>query len=344
MPGGNLLRMIDLVERLAPLADQFNRPITYLRISVTDRCNLRCVYCMPEAGLPWITKPDILSFEEIEAIVRAAAFVGVRSIRLTGGEPLVRRGITELVARLHAIPGIDDIALSTNGLLLADLAAPLRAAGLRRVNVSLDTLRAERFTAIARRPGLERVLAGIDAALAAGLAPLKLNCVVMRGQNDDEVLAFAELTRRRAVYVRFIEMMPVVDNAVLQRDAYVSASEILTRIGERSALLPVAGPGGNGPARYFAFRDAAGAVGVISPLSHEYCQTCNRVRLAADGRLRLCLFGDNAIDLRTPLRAGASREDLAAIFRGAMFVKPERHHLDLGRPASAMRALSEIGG
>ena len=336
--------MIDLIPQLVPLADQFNRPITYLRISVTDRCNLRCVYCMPEAGLPWVAKAEILTFEEVAAIVGAAASIGVRSIRLTGGEPLVRRDLARLVARIASVPGIDDIALSTNGLLLAEQVDTLRSAGLRRVNVSLDTLRPERFFAIARRPGLDRVLAGIDAACTAGLAPVKLNCVVMRGQNEDEVVAFAELTRKRGVHVRFIEMMPVLDNVALQRDAYVSAAEILDRIREHGMLVPVAGPNGNGPARYFAFPGAAGSVGVISPLSHDYCETCNRVRLSADGRLRLCLFGDNELDLRTPLRAGASLDDLAGIFRGAMYVKPERHHLDLGKPASAMRAFSEIGG
>jgi len=336
--------MIDLIPQIVPLADQFNRPITYLRISVTDRCNLRCVYCMPEAGLPWVAKAEILTFEEVAAIVGAAASIGVRSIRLTGGEPLVRRDLARLVARIASVPGIDDIALSTNGLLLAEQVDTLRSAGLRRVNVSLDTLRPERFFAIARRPGLDRVLAGIDAACTAGLAPVKLNCVVMRGQNEDEVVAFAELTRKRGVHVRFIEMMPVLDNVALQRDAYVSAAEILDRIREHGMLVPVAGPNGNGPARYFAFPGAAGSVGVISPLSHDYCETCNRVRLSADGRLRLCLFGDNELDLRTPLRAGASRDDLAGIFRGAMYVKPERHHLDLGKPASAMRAFSEIGG
>jgi cyclic pyranopterin phosphate synthase len=188
------------------------------------------------------------------------------------------------------------------------------------------------------------VLAGIDAAIAAGLAPIKLNCVVMRGQNDDELLDFAELTRERAIFVRFIEVMPVEENAALQRETYVSATEILERIGEGGELQAVSGPGGNGPARYFAFPGAKGAVGVISPLSHDYCETCNRVRLSADGHLRLCLFGDNAIDLRTSLRDGATQDDLTAIFRGSMYVKPERHHLDLGKPASAMRAFSEIGG
>jgi cyclic pyranopterin phosphate synthase len=340
------LETIDLVGMggRAGLADAFRRPIDYLRISVTDRCNLRCVYCMPEAGLPWIDKRSILSFAEIEQIARAAASVGVRSLRLTGGEPLVRPDLHLLVARLAAIEGIEDIALSTNALLLAEQVEQLAAAGLRRVNISLDTLQADRFERIARRPGLERVLAGIDAAIAAGLGPVKLNCVVMRGQNDDELLDFAAMTRERDVYVRFIEMMPVLENVAEQREAYLSADDILARLAEAGTLAPVIGPGGNGPARYFAYPGALGAVGVISPLSHDYCERCNRVRLTADGRLRLCLFGDYEIDLRTPLRAGAGREDIAALFRGGMLIKPERHHLDLGRPSSRMRAFSEIGG
>lgn len=328
----------------APLADAFRRPITYLRISVTDRCNLRCTYCMPEAGLPWILKPDILTYDEIEAIVRAAASVGVRSIRLTGGEPLVRRDLPELVRRLAAIDGIEDIALSTNGLLLAGAVNALAAAGLRRVNVSLDTLRSDRFEAIARRPGLDRVLAGIDAALAAGLGPIKLNCVLMRGQNDDELADFAALAYDRALFVRFIEVMPVTENVAMQRDAYVSSDEILARLGAAAQLEPVGGPGGNGPARYFAAAGARGAVGVISPLSHDYCERCNRVRLTADGRLRLCLFGDYEIDLRTPLRNGATQAQLTELLQAGMLIKPERHHLQLGEPGSRMRAFSEIGG
>ncbi len=327
-----------------PLADAFARPITYLRVSVTDRCNLRCVYCMPEAGLPWIPNAEILSFDEIERIVRAAAAVGVRSIRLTGGEPLVRPDLPDLVRRLAAIDGIDDIALSTNGLLLADRVVELARAGLRRANISLDTLRPDRFEAIARRPGLERVLEAIDASLAAGLDPVKVNCVVMRGSNEDEIEAFAELTHDRPIFVRFIEMMPVLENAAAQRDAYVSADEIVERLGAIGTLRPDAGPPGNGPARYFRYAGAAGAVGVISPLSHDYCETCNRVRLSASGRLRLCLFGDYEIDFRTHVRDGAGIEELVTLFRGGMTIKPERHHLRLGEPASRMRALSEIGG
>ncbi|HET6896407.1 MAG TPA: GTP 3',8-cyclase MoaA, partial [Candidatus Baltobacteraceae bacterium] len=220
--------ILDLTREL--LADQFNRPITYLRISVTDKCNLRCVYCMPEQGLPWLPKADILSYEEIAQLVRAAASVGVRSIRLSGGEPLIRKNLARLVAEIAAIDGISDIALSTNGLLLEEQIDALASAGLSRVNVSLDTLREDRFVEIARRPGLERVLSGIDAAIARGLEPVKINCVVMRGYNDDEVAAFAQWTKERAVYVRFIELMPVQENLDVQRDAYMSADEILERV------------------------------------------------------------------------------------------------------------------
>jgi cyclic pyranopterin phosphate synthase len=337
--------VIDLIEMAAePLVDAFRRPITYLRVSVTDRCNLRCVYCMPEAGLPWIAKPDILTFEEITAIVRAAASIGVRSIRLTGGEPLIRRDLELLVAMIAAVPGIDDIALSTNGLLLAQQAPALAAAGLRRVNISLDTLHDDRFTAIARRPGLDRVLAGIDAAVEHGLTPVKINCVVMRGANDDEIESFAALTRERAVHIRFIEVMPVHDNVEMQRDAWVSSDEVLSRMNALGALRPVPNPHGNGPARTFAYDGAPGTVGVISPLAHDYCETCNRVRLSADGHLKLCLFGDNHIDLRTPLRTGGGETAIVDILRASMHVKPERHFLDLGQTASAMRAFSEIGG
>jgi cyclic pyranopterin phosphate synthase len=334
-----------LVDLTRPsLRDGFNRPITYLRISVTDKCNLRCVYCMPEGGLPWLQRSEILTYEEIVDIVRAAASAGVRTVRLTGGEPLLRRDLHRLVAGIAAVPGIDDIALSSNGLLLEEQLPELHVAGLKRVNVSLDTLRADRFAAIARRPGLDRVLRGIDAAVAAGMSPLKINCVVMRGVNDDEIPAFAELSRVRAVFVRFIEVMPVRENAALQFDTYVSSDEILERIRSVGALEPCPGPMGSGPARYFAFAGARGAVGVISPLSHDYCERCNRVRLTADGKLRLCLFGDHAIDLREPLRSGAGTEELARILRSAMLIKPERHHLRLGEASARMRAFSEIGG
>lgn len=333
---------IDLTR--ARLEDQFSRPITYLRVSVTDKCNLRCVYCMPEAGLPWLPKAEILSYEEIVAIVRAGATAGVRSIRISGGEPLVRRNLARLVAGISGIEGITDISLSTNGILLEDQVEALAAAGLRRVNVSLDTLRADRFERIARRPGLDRVLQGIEAAAAHGLLPIKVNVVVMRGQNDDEIDDFARWTKNAPVHVRFIEVMPVHENVSLQSDAYMSSDDILRRLERVGDLRPVPGPPGNGPARYFAFPGSPGTVGVISPLAHDYCEQCNRVRLTASGRLRLCLFGDYEIDLRTPLRAGAGTEEIAGLLRSSMLIKPERHHLRLGETSSRMRAFSEIGG
>jgi GTP 3',8-cyclase len=332
---------IDLLAQ--PLTDGFLRRIDYLRVSVTDKCNLRCVYCMPQAGLPWLQRDEILQYGEIAAIVRAAAAVGVRSIRLTGGEPLVRPALNELVAMISRVDGIDDIALSTNGVLLEEQLDGLCAAGLSRVNISLDTLRTDRFEAIARRAGLDRVLRGIDAALERGLG-VKINCVVLGGQNDDELADFAELTMRRAVAVRFIELMPVRENVDLQRDAYVSSDETLERIGAVRALRPVGGPAGNGPARYFAFEGALGCVGVISPLSHDYCDRCNRVRLTADGKLRLCLFGDHAVDLRGPLRAGAPQSALSDLLTAAMAIKPERHRLRRGSAEAGLRAFSEIGG
>jgi len=326
------------------LADAFARPIEYLRVSVTDKCNLRCVYCMPEGGLPWLQRDEILSYEEIARVVEAAASVGVRSIRLTGGEPLLRRHLDRLVAMIASTNGIEDIALSTNGLLLEEQIDALVAAGLTRVNISLDTLRADRFESIARRPGLDRVMRAIEVAVDRGLAPVKINCVVMRGRNDDELLDFAELSRRLPVAIRFIETMPVIEYAQAQREEYVSADELLAQLRSIGDLQPVQGPRGNGPARYFAFPGAAGTIGVITPMSHDYCNLCNRIRLTADGRLRLCLFGDHHIDLRTSLRAGATREELCEVLERSMLIKPERHHLRLGEPASRMRALSEIGG
>lgn len=334
--------MVDLTRE--PARDAFDRAIGYLRISVTDKCNLRCVYCMPETGLPWLGRDELLTYEEIAEVVRAAASIGVRSVRLSGGEPLVRRDLHRLVGAIAAVEGIDDVSLSTNALLLEEQLPGLVRAGLNRVNVSLDTLDADRFVQIARRPGLDRVLRGIDAAVDAGLAPVKINCVVLRGVNDDEIGAFAELTRERAIFVRFIEIMPVHENLGIQAGAYVSSQETLERIRAIGTLRPVPGPAGNGPARYFAFEGAAGAVGTISPLGHDYCDRCNRVRLTADGRLRLCLFGDHAVDLRGALRGGATTGELAERMRAALLIKPERHHLRLGETASRMRAFSEIGG
>ncbi|HEX8363328.1 MAG TPA: GTP 3',8-cyclase MoaA [Longimicrobium sp.] len=327
-----------------PMMDGFGRRIEYLRISVTDKCNLRCVYCMPEEGLPWLRREQLLSYEEIGEVVRVMAGLGLRRVRITGGEPLVRRDLPTLVRILRAVPGIDDIALSTNAVLLGEHADELRAAGLHRVNVSLDSLIPERIDAISRRAGSAAAITeGIEAAERAGFFPLKVNCVVMRGRNDDEVEAFAAITRERPWHVRFIEVMPTGDNLGVSHDEYVSSDEILGRIARIGELRPVVGPHGNGPAKYYAFDGAAGTVGVISPMSHNYCGTCNRMRLTADGQLRPCLFGDLHTDLRGPLRAG---EPLEPLVRQTLRIKPERHWLVQGSDegSGGLRALSQVGG
>ncbi len=328
----------------ASLQDGFQRSINYMRISVTDRCNLRCVYCMPPEGVPWIPHGEILTFEEIERIVRATSLVGMRRIRITGGEPMVRRDLVQLIATLAAIPGIEDVSMTTNALLMSQYAEPLALAGLKRINVSLDTLRPERFSRITRGGSLHQVMAGIEAAERAGLAPIKINAVVLRGINDDELADLARLTVHRPWHVRFIEAMPLDGNLPVEEQGFMSAEEIMERVSGVGELEACGGPGGNGPARYYRVPGSPGTIGVISPMSHFYCESCNRVRLTADGRLRLCLFDDQEIDLRAPLRAGASAEEIAALFRQAILTKPDRHHLAVGRSSCSLRALSQIGG
>ena len=324
-----------------PLRDQFGRSIEYLRISVTDRCNFRCLYCMPAAGLEWLPKDRILSYEEIAEIVRQLAPLGLRRLRITGGEPTIRPDLVRLVAMLRAVPGIEDLALSTNGVRLPELAAPLRAAGLDRVNMSADSLRPERIAAVARRDlGFDPVRAA-RAAEAAGLAPIKINVVVMRGINDDEIEAFAGLTLDHPWHVRFIELMPVGDMRELTWEHVVPSDEVLERVARLGALAPGGGPArGNGPAAYHRLAGAAGSIGVITPMTHTYCASCNRVRLTADGRLRTCLFGDHEVGLRDPLRAG---EPLEPLFRRALDEKPREHAL-LQMRVGGLRALSQVGG
>ena len=326
------------------MQDSFGRRIEYLRISVTDKCNLRCVYCMPEAGLPWLKHEQILRYEEIAEIVRVMAGMGLKRVRLTGGEPLVRRDLPRLVAMLRAVPGIEDIALSTNAVLLADQVDALAQAGVDRVNISLDSLREERVDQVARRTGyFQKILEGIAAAERAGLAPLKLNVVLLRGRNDDEVEDFARMTQTRPWHVRFIEVMPVGDNLDVSADEYVSAPEILQRLQRIDALAPVPGPAGNGPATYYQFPHARGTIGVITPMSHNYCERCNRMRLTADGQLRPCLFGDAQTNLRDALRSG---EPLEPLIQHTLTIKPERHYLIQGSAAGSggLRALSQVGG
>ena len=319
--------------------DAYNRPINYLRVSVTDRCNFRCLYCMPPGGVQLIPHEDVLRYEEIELIVRAAASLGLSKVRLTGGEPLVRLGIANLVHDIAKVPGIDDLALTTNGVLLTAKARDLARAGLRRVNVSLDTLRPERFYRVTRGGELAKVLAGIEAARAAGLTPVKINTVVVRGLNDDEVADIARTTIERDWHVRFIELMPLGRSSDWAHDGYVSTEEIKARVETLGPLTPA----GNGPARYYRLPGATGTVGFISPVSEHFCFQCNRLRLTADGKLRPCLLRADEVDLRAALRDGAGVAEVAELIARAVRLKPEGHGLAKHEPPAG-RTMSQIGG
>jgi cyclic pyranopterin phosphate synthase len=327
-----------------PYRDDFGRAINYLRVSVTDRCNLRCVYCMPAGGIRKRPHGDILTHEEFARVIRAAAELGICKVRLTGGEPLARLGLADLVGMVSAIPGIDDLSLTTNGTLLARHAVQLAGAGLQRVNISLDTLRPERFARITRRDRLADVWAGVEAARAAGLEPIKFNVVVIRGINDDEVVDFARRTASEGWHVRFIELMPIGSNLSPVGGGPVPVTEIRARIeAEMGPLEPVHGPRGNGPARYHRLPGAGGTLGFIGALSDHFCATCNRLRLTADGRLRPCLLSDEELDLRGPLRAGAGAGAIRDILAEAIQRKPACHHLDEAR-SPRVRTMAEIGG
>jgi cyclic pyranopterin phosphate synthase len=323
------------------LHDRYRRQINYLRISVTDRCNLRCTYCMPSEGVDPVPHGDILTYEEFLRVTRVAVGEGIRKVRVTGGEPLIRRGIVPFLRELAAIPGVEDLSLTTNGLLLAEMARELQAAGLRRVNVSLDTLQPKTFEQITRRPGLERVLAGLAAARAAGLRPIKVNVVAMRGTNDGEILDFAAFADETGYEVRFIEFMPA---APTEWDAarVISAGEILNALRDRYALEPLEGAAYAGPSRMFRL-PRGGRIGVISPLSEHFCGGCNRLRLTATGSLRGCLFAQEETSLRALLRSDASDAVLAEVIRDAVSRKPERHRLASAAPDRGMR-MSRIGG
>jgi len=321
--------------------DQFGRQIEYLRISVTDKCNFRCLYCMPPEGLEWLPRTEILDYEEIVEIVRQLSPLGLRRLRITGGEPTIRPQLEILIAGLRAIDGIDDISLSTNGVRLGELAGRFRAAGLDRVNISADSLRPDRIRSISRRDLNFDPRRAAHAAASAGLSPVKINVVLMKGINSDEVEDFARLTFEQPWHVRFIELMPVGGMRELTWEHVVPSDEVIARISSLGTLRSVAGPSrGNGPAVYYQLDGALGSIGVITPMSHTYCGSCNRVRLTADGRLRTCLFGDHSVNLRDPLRAG---HPMAPLFRAALAEKPLEHQL-LRMKVGGLRALSQVGG
>jgi len=326
------------------LRDGFGRAIESLRVSVTDKCNFRCHYCMPAEGLEWLPHAEVLSFEEIHRLVRIMAAMGVSEVRLTGGEPLVRRDMPLLVEMLAGTSGVEDLSLTTNGVLLDRLAGPLVAAGLRRVNVSLDSLSHVRFAEITRRDALDRVLRGLEEAERyLELRPIKINCVAIRGFTEPEVPALAELARRKPYVVRFIEFMPLDADERWGADQVLSGAEIRTLIEEHWPLEEVpAKP--SSTSRRFRFADGAGEIGFVNPVSEPFCSTCDRIRLTADGRLRTCLFSRREWDLKEPLRAGASDGELEALIRHAVLHKELKHRINDPGFVRASRSMSQIGG
>jgi cyclic pyranopterin phosphate synthase len=325
------------------LVDGFGREITNLRISITDRCNLRCVYCMPAEPV-WMPQPQILTFEEIERLVRVGVSLGIRDFRITGGEPTARKELPELVRRLAAVPGVRDLAMTTNGILLKKLAPRLREAGLHRLNISLDTLKGEKFVHLARRDGFRQTWEGIEAADRAGFRPLKINMVVVRGVNDDEVVDFAAMSRTRPWQIRFIEFMPLDGDNRWSRDQVVPAKEILGRIEERWPLEMTSDPARSDPARVYRFKDGQGDIGMIASVSEPFCGACDRVRVTPDGKLRTCLFSTWETDLRGPMRSGVSDLDLAGLFRSAVAKKEAGHGINEEGFVKPARAMYAIGG
>jgi cyclic pyranopterin phosphate synthase len=324
------------------LIDRFNRRVDYLRVSVTDRCDMRCSYCMPKHFNDYEAPADWLTFDEITRVIRAFSLLGVRRVRLTGGEPLLRRNLPELVGRINALPGIEDISLSSNGSRLDRYAAELVDAGLKRVNISLDSLDQGCIEKITGRDALDSVLNGIKAAEIAGLSPIKINMVIMDGVNDCEIDRMADFAFKSGFILRLIELMPMGDTA--RRQTYLDlTAEVRERLVSRYDLIPSAIELGGGPAVYWETRDGLASVGFITPMSQHFCATCNRVRLTVDGTLLLCLGQEHSMELRPLLRSGVSDEELSGHIRRAIELKPERHEFRES-PQKIVRVMSRTGG
>lgn len=311
---------------MSSLKDNYQRTIDYLRISITDRCNLRCVYCMPSKGLTPIEHKEILRYEEIVRVVKIAAGIGVRKARITGGEPLVRKDVAYFIAMIRNIEGIKDLSLTTNGILLSRYADELADAGLERINISLDSLRHDRYEDITRGGDLNLVLRGIEAAEKAWLKPIKINMVPIRGLNSDEIEEFARITLKTPYQVRFIEFMPFGTEGMWGPEKFISTDEIKSIVEGIGPLIPVKLKK-SGPARYFRFDGAPGVVGFISPISNHFCRECNRLRLTADGKLRPCLFSETEIDLKPALRGGSSDDEIKRLIKLSIEAKPEGHNI-----------------
>lgn len=325
---------------MANLEDNFQRRINYLRVSVTDRCNLRCFYCMPKEGVKWKPAKEILTYEEMEKIISVGLKIGISKVRITGGEPLVRKNLVSFIGRIAKMEGLRDLAMTTNGVLLAQNAQALKKAGLKRVNISLDTLNSAVFKEITSLDKLDDVLAGIDKALEVGLTPLKINMVLMRHINEEDALDLAFWTKEKPVHVRFIELMPM---GALGKERFLPIKILKERINSQEKMIQAQGPTGSGPADYYTFPGALGTVGFISPLSNHFCHSCNRLRLTADGKLRPCLMSPLEVDIKEKIRAGASEKELFEVFQQVIAQKPEGHQLEK-EEYKGKRKMSQIGG
>ncbi len=323
--------------------DSYRRVINYMRISVTDRCNLRCIYCMPSEGVKAIKHSDILSYEDIIRIVSIASGLGVSKIRLTGGEPLLRKNLVYLISSINHIQGIKDLSLTTNGLLLKQFAKQLASAGLNRVNISLDSLDPIRYKEITRGGNIDQVLQGIEEAERYGLTPIKINMVPVRGFNDEEINRFASLTIEKPYYIRFIEFMPIGAKDFWSMERYISTDEIKDKVSAIGQLLPVKF-NQSGPAKYFRFDNAKGLIGFISPVSEHFCQSCNRLRLTADGKIRPCLFSETEIDIKSAIRYGASDDEISRLLKLSVEIKPSGHEIEKGKNFDYLKPISKIGG
>ncbi len=323
--------------------DRYGRRINYLRISVTDRCNLRCSYCMPPEGIPLMAHDEILKYEEIIRLARLAHGVGFTKFRITGGEPLARKGLPDLVRELARIDKNIDLALTTNGVLLSKYAEELKSAGLRRINISLDTLKREKFQQISRFDLFDEVMSGIERAIQVGFEPIKINVVAVKGVNDDEILDFIEMTKEQPLWVRFIELMPFSRNN-WRDESFMSADEIKEHIETRYQLTAVGQPDTSAPSIDYQVEGHKGYIGFIAPLSEAFCDLCNRLRLTADGHLLPCLHSDMEMDIKTPMRAGASDDELKLILQKAMLAKPKGHTLCDETSERTKRSMSKVGG
>jgi cyclic pyranopterin phosphate synthase len=333
-----------IVRTMKLLLDNYDRKINYLRLSITDRCNLRCRYCMPEEGVELVGHKDLLTYEEIVRTIEVFACHGITKIRLTGGEPLVRRGVVDLIKRIARIEGVKDLSLTTNGVLLKDYARDLAEAGLRRINISLDTLQAERFAYITRRDRFKEVWEGIEETMRQGFSPVKINVVVMKGFNDDELRAFARLSLAYPLHIRFIEFMPVGGVSHWDGQEIIPFSRIMEEIRGIGELLPMGPYENGGPAKRYYIKGGKGEIGFISPISSHFCAQCNRLRLTPDGKIRTCLFSDEEIDLKGALRKAGGEAILEEILYQALQAKPEGHRIGDIRFKKCQRGMHAIGG